>query len=78
MGIVRFALKFPYTFHVLDTFMSAHSSISDMMLQRRERRNGPLATFRNAEKLRAFRRCHIGVCIDRRIVIRFRNPPLHQ
>jgi hypothetical protein len=42
MGIVRFALKFPYTFHVLDTFMSAHSSISDMMLQRRERRNGPM------------------------------------
>jgi hypothetical protein len=41
MGIVRFALKFPYTFHVLDTFMSAHPSISDMMLQRRERRNGP-------------------------------------
>jgi hypothetical protein len=42
MGIVRFALKFPYTFHVLDTFMSAHPSISDMMLQRRERRNEPL------------------------------------
>jgi hypothetical protein len=24
MRVVRFALKFPYTFHVLDTFMSAH------------------------------------------------------
>jgi hypothetical protein len=53
MGIVRFALKFPYTFHVLDTFMSAHPSISDMMLQRRERRNGPGTDIRQALQLTA-------------------------
>jgi hypothetical protein len=47
MGIVRFALKFPYTFHVLDTFMSAHPLRPPLNFRhddaRRERQSGPQA-----------------------------------